>query len=164
MISAIAVSAVARLEGVDFVEEGSMVGFIGDNVALTFALTRILLLGLVAVLVSCSSVSVTTMPYVGAPRFPASDPAGVEILRTEPPRPHERLGEVEVDASTEPAPPIAEVEQKLRAEAAKMGADAVVVVHDRIQPVGAFVAGPWWGRDVDVITGRKLVGVAIKYR
>jgi hypothetical protein len=71
---------------------------------------------------------------------------------------------VEVDASPEPAPPIAEFEQKLRAEAAKMGADSVVVVHDRIQPVGAFVAGPWWGRDVDVITGRKLVGVAIKYR
>jgi hypothetical protein len=139
-----------------------MVAFIGDK--LIFVTRGALLVSIVCALTSCASVSVTTMPYVGAPHFPPSDPAAVEILRTEPARPHERLGEIEVDASTEPAPPIAEVEDKLRAEAAKMGADAVVVVHDRIQPVGAYVSGPWWGRDVDVIEGRKLVGVAIKYR
>jgi hypothetical protein len=38
------------------------------------------------------------------------------------------------------------------------------LVVDRIQPVGAYVSGPWWGRSVDVVTGRKLVGVAIKYQ
>jgi hypothetical protein len=78
-------------------------------------------------------------------------------------RPHVRLGEIVIDASTEPAPPVTEVEAKLRAEAGKLGADAVVVVVDRVQPVGAFVSGPWFGRDVDVFKGRKLVGVAIKY-
>jgi hypothetical protein len=37
-------------------------------------------------------------------------------------------------------------------------------VPNRLQPVGTFVSGPWCGRDVDVIKGRKVVGVAIKYR
>jgi hypothetical protein len=44
-----------------------------------------------------------------------------------------------------------------------IGADAVVVVYDRVQPVAVYVSGPWWGRNVDAVTGRKLVGVTIKY-
>jgi hypothetical protein len=142
--------------------EDSMVASIGDSIAAVFRGT--LLAALAPVLASCASIDATVTQYAGAPRFPPSDPAAVEILRSDPMRPHERLGEVEVDASAQPAPPIAEVEDKLRVEAAQLGADAVVVVVDRIQPVGAFVSGPWWGRDVDVIKGRKLVGVAIKYR
>jgi hypothetical protein len=38
-----------------------------------------------------------------------------------------------------------------------------VGVVDRIQLVGAIVSSPWWGMDVDIIEGRKVVGVAIKY-
>jgi hypothetical protein len=140
----------------------ALAAFIGDS--MTAVSRGVLLVAFACLLVSCASIDATTTQYVGAPHFPPSNPAAVEILRTEPMRPHERLGEVVVDASTEPAPPIAEVEDKLRAEAAKLGADAVVVVVDRVQPVGAFVSGPWWGRDVDVIKGRKVVGVAIKYR
>jgi hypothetical protein len=123
----------------------------------------LLLVGFACLLASCTSINATTMQYVGAPHLPPSDPASVEILRAEPIRPHARLGEIVVDASTEPAPPITEIEDKLRAEAAKLGANAVVVVVDRVQPTGAYVSGPWWGRSVDVITGRKLVGVAIRY-
>jgi hypothetical protein len=115
-------------------------------------------------LAACATVDATTMPYVGAPRFAARDPGAVKIVRTEPTEPHERLGEIVVDASTEPPPPIEKVEDKLRAEAAKLGADAVVVVYDRVQPVGAYVSGPWWDRTVNPVTGRKVVGVAIKYR
>jgi hypothetical protein len=139
-----------------------MVAFIGDSRA---KICRGMLLALLGcVLVSCATIDATVTQYAGAPRFPPTNPAAVEILRTEPIRPHERLGEIEVDASAEPAPPIEKVEDKLRAEAASLGADAVVVVVDRLQPVGAFVSGPWFGRDVDVIKGRKVVGVAIKYR
>ena len=44
-----------------------------------------------------------------------------------------------------------------------IGADAVVAVYDRVQPVAVYVSGPWWwGRNVDAVTGRKLVGVTIK--
>ena len=105
-----------------------------------------------------------TTQYVGAPHFPPSDPAKVEILRTQPTRPHDQLGEIVVDASTDPAPPVTEVEQRLRQEAAKIGADAAVVVYDRIQPIGVFVTGGYWSRGVSTITGRKLVGIAIKYK
>ena len=139
-----------------------MVGFVGDSRAKIYP--GMLLALLSCVLVSCATIDATVMQYAGAPRFPPTNPASVEILRTEPIRPHERLGEIEVDASAEPAPPIAKVEDKLRTEAASLGADAVVVVVDRLQPAGAFVSGPWFGRDVDVIKGRKVVGVAIKYR
>jgi hypothetical protein len=121
----------------------------------------VLLGGLVA---ACATVEADTTQYVGAPRFAATDPAAVQILRTEPTRSHDRLGEIVVDASTEPAPPVADIEAKLRAEAAKIGADAVVVVHDGVQPTSAYVSGPWWDRRVQTITGRKIVGVAIKYR
>jgi hypothetical protein len=139
-----------------------MVGFIGASGLRIFRGLFLTLLG--CVLVSCSTIDATVAQYAGAPRFPPTNPAAVEILRTEPVRPHERLGEVEVDASAQPVPPVEEVEAKLREEAAQLGADAIVVVLDRLQPVGAFVSGPWFGRDVDVIEGRKVVGVAIKYR
>jgi hypothetical protein len=40
----------------------------------------------------------------------------------------------------------------------------VVVVYDRIQPVAAYVSGPWWGRNIESISGRKLIAVAIRFR
>ena len=52
----------------------------------------------------------------------------------------------------------------LCAAAAKLGADAVVVVYDRVQPTAAYVSGPWWGRSIETISGRKVVGVAIRYK
>jgi hypothetical protein len=119
---------------------------------------------LALVLTSCASINATTTQYVGAPHQPPSDPAKVEILRTEPTRPHERLGEIMLDASTDPAPPVADVEARLRKEAARIGADAVVVVLDRIQPVGVFVTGGYWSGTASTIHGRKLIGVAIKYK
>ena len=115
-------------------------------------------------MVSCASINSHTTQYVGAPHPPPSHPAWVEILRTTPTRAHDRIGEVKVEASTNPAPPVADVEDRLRKEAAKIGADAVVVVYDRIQPVGAYVSGSWWGGTVSTITGRVLIGVAIKYK
>ena len=101
---------------------------------------------------------------IGAPRFPPSDPARAQILRVEPQRAHGRLGDIVVDASTDPAPPIEKIEAKLRDEAGKLGADAVVVVYDRVQPTAAYVSGPLWDRSIQAVTGRKVVGVAIKYR
>jgi Cu/Ag efflux protein CusF len=119
---------------------------------------------LVSLTAACASVSATSMQYVGSPHVPPSDPAVIEILRAEPSRPHERLGEVSVTASTRPAPALAEVEEKLRTAASTLGADAVVVVHDALQPVGWYSTGGWWlDRNVYTITGRRLVGVAIKY-
>lgn len=115
-------------------------------------------------LAACATVDAQTTAYVGVEHPAPTVPADVQILRTEPTRPHVRLGEILIDASVDPAPPITQVEQKLREEGAKLGADAVVVVYDQIQPVAAYVTGPLWSRDIDTIQGRKLKGIAIKYQ
>ena len=113
---------------------------------------------------ACATVDAQTTAYVGV-EHPAPTLANeVQVLRTEPTRPHVRLGEILIDASVDPAPPITQVEQKLREEGAKLGADAVVVVYDHIQPVAAYVTGPLWSRDIETIQGRKLKGIAIKYQ
>ena len=126
---------------------------------------------LVSILASCASVDSTSARYVGAPHYAPSDPASVQILRAQPTQPHERLGELVIDASTDPAPPVSELEDKVRREAAKIGADAAVITVDRIQPEGAYVtggnwnfAGGYWNQTVEPILGRKIVAVAIKYQ
>ncbi len=116
---------------------------------------------LIPMLVACATVDAMSTPYIGAPHPPPTDPAHVAILREPPTQAHDGLGEVVVDSSTQPAAPIGQIEDKLRTEAAKMGADAIVVVVDRVQPVGVYVYGPW---SADPVFGRRVVGVAIKYR
>ena len=110
-----------------------------------------------------TGVSVSHTQAIGVPTFPPSDPAQVVILHTEPTRPHVRLGEVQVEPASDKTP-VADIEGALRSEAAKLGADAVVIVADRMQITGAYVMGPWWGRSVDTVQGRVIVGVAIKYQ
>jgi len=57
-------------------------------------------------------------------------------------RPHVRLGEVRAEPSSQSVD-VTKIEEALRKEAAKLGADAVVVVYDRTQVRGAVVTGPW---------------------
>ena len=73
------------------------------------------------------------------------------------------MGYIVVDAPTDQLPSIEEVVAKVRSEAGKLGADAVVVVYDRVQPVAQYV-GMGWDTTVETVEGRKLAGVAIKYR
>ncbi len=106
-------------------------------------------------------VTVNTRPYLGMPSYPPTDPASVEILRTEPLRPHERLGEITLEPQGSPS--VTEMEQKLREAAAKMGANAAVLVADRTMRMGAVVTGPWYGRQVSPEFQRFIVAVAIRY-
>lgn len=115
-------------------------------------------------LVGCASVESRSMQYAGAPRFPPSDPAKVQIIR--PPattRPFDKLGDVYVSASVDPAPEITEVEAKLRGEAAKLGADAVLITFDQVVPVGAYVTG-WYVQSVQTVSGRRIIGIALKFK
>lgn len=105
-----------------------------------------------------------TLQYVGVTRYPRSDAVQVEIVHQFPTRAHEKLGEVVVNASVDPGPPVEKIEAALRRDAAKLGADAVVLVHDQTHPVGAVVTGPWWSSTFSTIHGRVVVGVAIKYK
>jgi hypothetical protein len=114
-------------------------------------------------LTGCNTVSTSIRQDIGGPTYPPSDPAQVQILRTVPTRPHVRLGEVTAQPSSDSVP-VTEIEAALRKAAAKMGADAAVVVYDKNQTTGAYVTGPWWGRQVQTIQGRVIIAVAIKYQ
>jgi hypothetical protein len=115
-------------------------------------------------LVACANLEATTTPYASAPHYPPSDPASVQILRTQPTQSHDRPGEIVVDTSIHSATLGNDIEQKLRQEAAKLGTDAVVVVYDRLQPMGTYVMGWYWDQSVETVTERDIVAVAIKYR
>jgi hypothetical protein len=121
------------------------------------------LAGALLFVTGCNTVSISSKQYLGGPRYAPSNPASVEILRTEPTKPHVKLGEVQAQPSSDSVP-IEQIETALRTAAAKLGADAVVVVYDKTQVVGAVVTGPGWGRSVSTITGRVIIAVAIKYQ
>ena len=96
---------------------------------------------------ACAFVEANSVQYVGVPRYPAVKPEQVQVLPSEPQQRHERLGEVLLDISADPAPPVADIEARLREEGAKMGAHAVYVIRDVRRP----------GEN------RKLIGIAIRY-
>ncbi len=119
-----------------------------------------LLLATMAV-TACTTISVSSTRYLGVPQFAPTDPNSVEILRREPRRGAIRLGEVFLEPSGKPT--VAAMEQALRVEAAKLGANAAVLVFDKFRRVGTVVQGPWWSRSSYPVYGRKIVAVAIRY-
>ncbi len=114
--------------------------------------------------VGCSSLSDRTIQYVGAPRPARTDPVQVELLREEPKRAFDRLGEIVVEASLSPPPAIEKIESRLREKAASLGADAIFLVTDQTQVTGSQWWGPYWAPSVTPTQNRILVGIAIKYR
>jgi hypothetical protein len=115
-------------------------------------------------IVGCASTNVSTIPYPNVPEFPATDPAKMQILRAEPARPHVKLGEITVDVSSSPPPTPQEVDGMLRMAAAKLGADAAVIVSDTTQPALPVASGTWWGRTPMSRSAREVIAVAIRYR
>ena len=111
----------------------------------------------------CNTVSTTSTQYLGGPKFPPSDPAQVQILRTMPTRRHVQLGEIKAEPSST-SMDVVKIETVLREKAAKLGADAAVIVVDRVQVTGAMVVGGFLNRSVETIQGRVIVAVAIKYQ
>lgn len=126
------------------------------------SLTRMLLPVIVLLLLAgCSMVTVQSQRYLGVPTYAPTDPSTVEILRTEPTRPNVRLGEISLEPQGKP--PVSELDEKLRVAAAKMGANAAVIVANKTEIVGAWVTGPWFAREADPIYGRIIIAVAIRY-
>ena len=110
----------------------------------------------------CNSVPTTIRQDIGTAKYAPSNPASVQILRTVPTRAHVRLGEVQAEPMSD-STPASDIEAALQKAAAKLGADAAVVVCDKTQITGAMVTGPWWGRSVEAVQGRVVIAVAIKY-
>lgn len=113
-------------------------------------------------LAGCATVSVASERYIGVPQAAPTNPSSVEILRREPKRPHVQLGEVFLSPSD--SVPVDRIEAALREEAAKLGAEAAVVVQDRTRRIGTVVSGTWWSRWQTPVYGRRIVAVAIRYR
>jgi hypothetical protein len=97
--------------------------------------------------------------YPRTPGFAPTDPAMVDLLRREPRRDHIRLGEVWIRPTWRMDRFY--VEGVLREKAARMGADALVIVADRYFREGT-VRSYWRGRRS--ISQRQIVGIAIRYR
>jgi hypothetical protein len=127
-----------------------------------FQLALSLLLSSILLLTGCQTVSSSHTQEIGGPRYIASNPAQVEILRTASTRAHVRLGEVRVQPSSQDVD-AAKIEDAMRKEAAKLGADAVVVVYDHTHLVGAQITGDFLNRSVDLVERRTVVAVAIKF-
>ncbi len=96
--------------------------------------------------------------YPDVPRFAPTHPAGVDLLRREPRREHIRLGEVWI--RPDPRMDRFTVEGVLREKAARMGADALVIVADKFFREG--VVFNYW-RGPMVVYDRHIVGIAIRY-
>ena len=124
-------------------------------------LTAVIGGAVLAMLAGCTTVAINSTAYLGTPNFPPTDPASVEVLQTAPTRPHIRLGEITAEPSGNPTKQ--EIEQKLQVAAAKMGANAVVVVSDRTQIMGGVVTGGWYNRQISAVEGRVITTVAIRY-
>jgi hypothetical protein len=86
------------------------------------------------VLAACASSPVRVLPVVGAPIYEPTDPSTVLILRAEPQRPFETLGQVVVEPEKQMSE--AQVEQMLREAAAGMGANAVFIQADMTMEAG----------------------------
>jgi hypothetical protein len=109
----------------------------------------------------CNTIPVQTRQDLGTPTYPPTDPATVQILRTEPTQNHVKLGEI--TAQPDENTPVAQIEAKLQQAAAKLGANAVVIVVDRTAVVGASVVGGWYNRQLSPDIGRVIIGVPIRY-
>ena len=128
----------------------------------TVKTTGVALLAAVAlVLPACSSVTATTRTYPGAPSFPPTDPAAVEVLRTEPAIPYVRLGEVTLSLQGNPSQDA--LTQALKKQAAEMGATAALLVYDGSQAFGVMYSGPAWAPADPTQLGQVLIAVAIRY-
>jgi len=133
-----------------------------------FKLTTLWFMGfLLAVLTgsvcSCSSVNAHTTQYAGAPSLPPTQAANVRILRFEPAQPSLQLGEIVVNTTPSTVQPTGEVEDKLREEAAKLGADAVVVVDARIQQEGEAYDPYSSDAPLETVYGERVIAKAIKF-
>jgi len=113
------------------------------------------------VMIGCTNVSITTQQDIGAPIYPPTDPASVQIVRAFPTRPFVRLGEITAEPYGDPS--VQEIEQKLRDGAAKIGASTAVIVSDRTELMGASITGGFGNRQLSRDYQRVIMAIGIRY-
>jgi hypothetical protein len=130
----------------------------------TASLLLFLLMAVMALGAGCVTVQViaTSDRLIGAPVYPPTDPATVQIVRETPTRPYEKLGEIFIEPSSG-FPPREKIEEELRREGARFGADAVLILFDRTQPTGKTYTGGSPGVE-EPIYGHAVRADAISYK
>ena len=109
----------------------------------------------VSLLTACMITNpVRVLPRVGVPLYPPTDPATILVFSESPSRPFEILGQIIIEPET--VLPASDIEQMLRREAARMGANAVVLVSDMTMRAGE-------SRE-EMAGGQIVVANAIRYR
>jgi len=119
------------------------------------------LLIVVLSIAGCSSVETKSFRMLGAPDEPATDPAKVEILQGATLRPHITLGRIE--AVPQGNPDNEAIEEAVRKEAAKLGADAVIINYQGEAPRGFSISGLPGSAHAERETGRVIKATAIKF-
>lgn len=119
-----------------------------------------LLLATTMAMIGCNSVEITANRLVGAPTYPPTDPAGIQILRQKPTQPFEAIADLFVQPQ-DPSPSTDAIEQALRQQAAKFGADAVLVLSDKTVQAGTDYMG---AGDFQKTYGEAVRAQAIKYK
>ena len=111
----------------------------------------------------CASISTQSNAFLGSPHYPPTTAASVKILMEEPKQPMERLGQVFL--SVEGQPKREDLERRLREEAARLGANAVFVVSDKLHVFPYVYWDPWWGPSGNFEeTRRDIVGIAVRLK
>jgi len=109
---------------------------------------------------------VTSNLLPGAPVYPPSDPAKIEVFRQiVPQRLYDSLGRIRLEPDS--TIPREEVDRLLRTEAAKMGGDAVLVETEGTRVVGVTYQQGGGFADLGAaleVTAPLIIGVAIRYR
>lgn len=95
---------------------------------------------------------VRIVPLVGVNSYSPTDPATVMVLRSEPQRPFETLGQIVLEPEGTLSVP--DMEQRLRAAAASMGANAVVILADMATLTGPVSSEQSGGQVVSAIAIR----------
>ena len=113
-------------------------------------------------LTGCATVPTVTTPSGTTQTFPPTDPTQVQILSVEPTRPCIQLGQIRANPEGENKPS-EQIKAAMQLAGSKLGADAVVIIHDEKHVVGAIMTGPWYDRSLDQIHGWVVIGEAIKY-
>ena len=113
------------------------------------------------ILPSCSQVNIKSYRLLEAPATSPTDPDEIEILPRPPLRRHIELGRIV--ASPEGAVDNATIEEAIRKEAAKMGANAVIIGYQGEAPKGFSISGFPGSAEARRETGRVVRATAIKW-
>jgi hypothetical protein len=114
-----------------------------------------IVLAVVWLVAACATTNtVRVLHRVGVPLYQPTEPTAVMVLQGEPSRPFEVLGQIIIEPQADL--PVPDIERMLRREAARMGANAVVILSDMTMRVGE-------SRE-EMAGGQVVVANAIRYR